>query len=46
MDLFSEKDTPQAECAISEGKTCQNMAWLIFMDWVISKANEWENYSN
>ena len=32
--------------AISEGKTCQNMAWLIFMGWAISKANEWENYTN
>ena len=22
------------------------MGWLVFMDWVISQANEWEDYSN
>ena len=22
------------------------MAWLVFIDWVISYANEWEDYSN
>ena len=27
--------------AISEGKRPQNMGWLVFMGWVISRANEW-----
>ena len=31
---------------ISEGKRPQNMVWLVFMDWVISKANEREDYSD
>ena len=22
------------------------MAWLVFMGWIISQANEWEDYSN
>ena len=22
------------------------MAWLVFMGWVISQGNEWEDYSN
>ena len=24
----------------------QNMVWLVFMGWVISKVNEWEDYPN
>ena len=24
----------------------QNVAWLVFIGWVISYANEWEDYSN
>ena len=31
---------------ISEGKKPPNMAWLVFMGWVISYANKWEDYSN
>ena len=25
---------------------CQNLAWLVFIGWVTSYANEWEDYSN
>ena len=32
--------------AISEGKRPQNTGWLVFMGWVILRANEWENYSS
>ena len=32
--------------AISEGESLQNMGWLVFMGWIISQANEWEDYSN
>ena len=31
--------------AITEGK-CSHVAWLVFIGWVISYANEWEDYSN
>ena len=24
----------------------QNVSWLVFMGWVISEANEWEDYCN
>ena len=24
----------------------RNLAWLVFIGWVISHANEWEDYSN
>ena len=39
---------PQTECAwaISEGERPRNMGWLVFMCWVISQANEWEDYYN
>ena len=29
-----------------EGERTLNMVWLVFMGWVISLANEWEDYSN
>ena len=32
--------------AISEGNGPRNTGWLVFMGWVISKANKWEDYSN
>ena len=30
----------------AKGKRLQNIAWLIFMGWVIWQANVWEDYSN
>ena len=32
--------------AISDDEGPPNMGWLLFMGWVISQANEWEDYSN
>ena len=47
MDLFREKHIPQTECGPSQkAREPRNMVWLVFMDWVISQANEWEDYSN
>ena len=39
MDLsrFREEHTPQTECG-----PC---GWIVFIAWVISYANEWEDYS-
>ena len=31
--------------AISEDERPRNMGWLVFMGWVISQTNEWEDYS-
>ena len=33
-------------CHLRRRKQPWNMGWLVFMHWVISQANEWENYSN
>ena len=49
MDLFRfrEKHTPQTECGHHRGRVQQqNVAWLIFIGWVISFASEWEDYFN
>ena len=45
---FIQRDTHSTGrvWAISEGERPRNMAWLAFMGWVISQANEWEDYSN
>ena len=34
------------EGEIEKGDRPRNMLWLVFMNWVISQANEWEDYSN
>ena len=44
--IYLERNTLHIVWAILEGKRLQNMAWLVFMGWVISSANEWENFSN
>ena len=46
VTYLREKYTPQTVWAISEGKRHLNMAWLVFIGWVISYVNEWEDYSN
>ena len=49
MDLFRfrEKHTPQTDCGHHRGREQQqNVSWLIFIDWVISFASEWEDYFN
>ena len=33
-------------CHLRRRKQPWNKGWLVFMHWVISQANEWENYSN
>lgn len=27
-------------------RVAQKMAWLVFMDWVVSQGNEWMDYPN
>ena len=47
--IYLERNTLHRQCGPSQkarGKRSQNMVWLVFMGWVISKANEWEDYSN
>ena len=45
MDLFRFK--ADKVCAITEGKSGGSGMWLLlFIGWVISYANEWEDYSN
>ena len=46
MDLFREKHTPQSVGHPRGQVRLQNVAWLAFIGWVISYANEWEDYSN
>ena len=31
---------------LTTGPPGKSLAWLVFMDWVISEANEWGDYSN
>ena len=50
VDLFRfrEKHTPQTECGPSQRASAQqsrNVSWLVLIGWVISYANEWEDYS-
>ena len=49
MDLFGfrEKHTPQG-VGHCRGQVLQpwNVLWLVFLRWVISYANEWEDHSN
>ena len=43
----SEKSTLHRVWAIAEGKCRhENVTWLVFMGWVISYANDWEDFSN
>ena len=35
MDLFREKNTPRKEGGPSQARRPCNMAWLLFMGWVI-----------
>ena len=47
MDLFRQKHTPQAEWAIPEGGSGTRVCGCqCLQGWVISQANEWEEYSN
>ena len=47
MDLFREKHIPKTECIGHPRRWEQPQnVWLAFMDWVISQANEWEDYCN
>ena len=47
VDLFRfrEKHTAQTVWTITEGEFSCEM-WLVCIGWVISYANEWEDYSN
>ena len=50
VDLFRfrEKHTPQTECGPSQrasARQSRNVSWLVLIGWVISYANEWEDYS-
>ena len=40
------KHTPQSVCHCRGWVQQWNVAWLVFINWVISYANEWEDYSN
>ena len=44
--IYLERNTPHRVRAILEGKRPWNMAWLVFMGWVTSQANEWKDYFN
>ena len=51
MDLFifREKHIPQTECGPLQRVNAQRNLWLVFIGWVgwvMSYANEWEDYSN
>ena len=48
MNLFSyrERHTPQSDGHGKGGVQQPNGAWLVFISWVISYVNEWEDYSN
>ena len=44
MDLFREKHTPQTEYGPSrKAGAAQNYGVIVFMGWVITLANEWED---
>ena len=44
MDLFREKHTPQTEDGPSrKARAAQNYGVIVFMGWVITSANEWED---
>ena len=45
MDLFRERHRQSVGHLRREGQLW-TMAWLVFMDWVISYTLEWEGYSN
>ena len=45
--IYLERNTPQTECGPAQkAGVLQNMVQLVFMGWVISQANEWEDYSS
>ena len=48
MNLFSyrERHTPQSDGHGKGGVQQPNGAWLVFVSWVISYVNEWEDYPN
>ena len=49
MDLFRFREVHSTDrvWAITEGEYSHEIvAWLVFIGWVISQANEWADYSN
>ena len=48
MDLFRfrEKHTPDSVGHRRRQMWPRNVEWLVFIGWVISYANDWEDYSN
>ena len=46
VDLFRKKHTSQSMGHFSRRKQYENMVWFVLAGWIISSANEWEDYSN
>ena len=47
MDLFRFRVTHSTERVWTIGRVRpSSVAWLVFIDWVIAYANEWEEYAN
>ena len=44
--IYWEKNTPQSVGHWRRQEWPWNIAWLVFMGWVIWKINDWEDYSN
>ena len=44
--IYWEKNTPQSVGHWRRQEWPWNIAWLVFMGWVIWKVNDWEDYSN
>ena len=46
VDVFRKKHTSQSMDHLRRRKRYENMVWSVLMGWIISSANEWEDYSN
>ena len=45
VGLFRKKHTSQSMDHLRRRKWYENMVWSVLMGWIISSANEWEDYS-
>ena len=46
MDLFGFREKHIQSVGHHGGEQLWNVMWLVFVGWVISYANEWEDHSN